>query len=306
MQIWVDADACPAAIKEILYRAADRARVRVTLVANQSLRIPVSPYIRFTQVRCRSRRRRSTHRRVARGGRSGRDRRHSAGRCGHRERRARVESARRAVHDGQHPRATVDAELHGRAARQRRADRRPGGVESTRPSGICERAGFVSREGEFSHTLPSVVSIRFDPLAFCPTAGGQKNRAGARQTIAVLVIARAERTLRRGSVPQHSQGPLDICEAHAESVRNVGRREQMTGRQRGVGAGTYPAGSRSARAARRLRVAPGLAVGALERVGAKCKARSPRDDTHCALQLFIQTDDECSQRAVQIAKDTAR
>ena len=50
MQIWVDADACPAAIKEILFRAADRARVRVTLVANQSLRIPASPYIRFTQV----------------------------------------------------------------------------------------------------------------------------------------------------------------------------------------------------------------------------------------------------------------
>ena len=50
MQIWVDADACPVAIKEILYRAADRAHVRVTLVANQPLRIPVSPYIRFTQV----------------------------------------------------------------------------------------------------------------------------------------------------------------------------------------------------------------------------------------------------------------
>ena len=50
MQIWVDADACRAAIKEILYRAANRARVRVTLVANQSLRIPASPYIRFTQV----------------------------------------------------------------------------------------------------------------------------------------------------------------------------------------------------------------------------------------------------------------
>jgi uncharacterized protein len=50
MQIWVDADACPAAIKEILYRAADRARVRVTLVANQPLRIPGSPYLRFTQV----------------------------------------------------------------------------------------------------------------------------------------------------------------------------------------------------------------------------------------------------------------
>src|SRR5690349_5915840 len=50
MQIWVDADACPAAIKEILFRAADRVRVRVTLVANQPLRIPASPYIRFTQV----------------------------------------------------------------------------------------------------------------------------------------------------------------------------------------------------------------------------------------------------------------
>ena len=50
MQIWVDADACPAAIKEILFRAADRARVRVTLVANQPLRIPASSHIRFTQV----------------------------------------------------------------------------------------------------------------------------------------------------------------------------------------------------------------------------------------------------------------
>ena len=50
MQVWVDADACPVAIKEILYRAADRARVLVTLVANHSLRIPASSYIRFTQV----------------------------------------------------------------------------------------------------------------------------------------------------------------------------------------------------------------------------------------------------------------
>lgn len=50
MQIWVDADACPAAIKEILYRAAERTRVRVTLVANQPLRIPASPYVRCTQV----------------------------------------------------------------------------------------------------------------------------------------------------------------------------------------------------------------------------------------------------------------
>ena len=50
MQIWVDADACPGAIKEILFRAAERERVQVTLVANQALRIPPSPYVRFLQV----------------------------------------------------------------------------------------------------------------------------------------------------------------------------------------------------------------------------------------------------------------
>jgi uncharacterized protein len=50
MQIWVDADACPGAIKEILFRAAERARIQVTLVANQAMRIPVSPYVRFVQV----------------------------------------------------------------------------------------------------------------------------------------------------------------------------------------------------------------------------------------------------------------
>ncbi len=50
MNIWVDADACPAAVKEILYRAAERARVQLTLVANQPLRTPPSPYIRTLQV----------------------------------------------------------------------------------------------------------------------------------------------------------------------------------------------------------------------------------------------------------------
>jgi hypothetical protein len=50
MQIWVDADACPAVIKDILFRAADRARVLVTLVANHPLpRVP-SRYVRFVQV----------------------------------------------------------------------------------------------------------------------------------------------------------------------------------------------------------------------------------------------------------------
>lgn len=50
MKIWVDADACPAAIKEILYRAANRAEISLTLVANQMLRVPPSPWIRALQV----------------------------------------------------------------------------------------------------------------------------------------------------------------------------------------------------------------------------------------------------------------
>lgn len=50
MNIWVDADACPVAIKEILYRAANRTKVPVTLVANQYLQVPSSPFIRFVQV----------------------------------------------------------------------------------------------------------------------------------------------------------------------------------------------------------------------------------------------------------------
>lgn len=50
MQIWVDADACPVAIKEILYRAAERRRVSLTLVANQPLRTPPSAFIKAIQV----------------------------------------------------------------------------------------------------------------------------------------------------------------------------------------------------------------------------------------------------------------
>ena len=45
MRIWVDADACPGDIKEMLYRAAKRRQVQVTLVANQILPIPNSPFI---------------------------------------------------------------------------------------------------------------------------------------------------------------------------------------------------------------------------------------------------------------------
>jgi uncharacterized protein len=50
MKIWVDADACPVVIKEILYRAAARTEVEVTLVANQPVQIPKSRYINFIQV----------------------------------------------------------------------------------------------------------------------------------------------------------------------------------------------------------------------------------------------------------------
>ena len=45
MRIWVDADACPGDIKELLYRAALRRKIQVTLVANQMLSIPSSPFI---------------------------------------------------------------------------------------------------------------------------------------------------------------------------------------------------------------------------------------------------------------------
>ncbi|AWV07544.1 YaiI/YqxD family protein [Marilutibacter maris] len=49
-RIWVDADACPGPIREILFRAAERAGVQVTLIANQWLRTPPSRHIRALQV----------------------------------------------------------------------------------------------------------------------------------------------------------------------------------------------------------------------------------------------------------------
>lgn len=50
MHIWVDADACPKAIKEVLYKTAMRREVNVTLVANSFLTIPTSPFIKTIQV----------------------------------------------------------------------------------------------------------------------------------------------------------------------------------------------------------------------------------------------------------------
>jgi uncharacterized protein YaiI (UPF0178 family) len=50
MKIWVDADACPVVIKEILFKAASRTGLQLTLVANRPVRIPRSPCISFVQV----------------------------------------------------------------------------------------------------------------------------------------------------------------------------------------------------------------------------------------------------------------
>lgn len=50
MKIWVDADACPVVVKEILFRAADRTGVKLTLVANQAIHTPSSPNINTMQV----------------------------------------------------------------------------------------------------------------------------------------------------------------------------------------------------------------------------------------------------------------
>lgn len=50
MTIWVDADACPGAVRDILYRAAGRAELPLVLVANRALKIPRSPWISMIQV----------------------------------------------------------------------------------------------------------------------------------------------------------------------------------------------------------------------------------------------------------------
>jgi uncharacterized protein YaiI (UPF0178 family) len=50
MHIWVDADACPGVIKDILFRVGERLQLNVTLVANQLMRVPGSRFIRALQV----------------------------------------------------------------------------------------------------------------------------------------------------------------------------------------------------------------------------------------------------------------
>jgi hypothetical protein len=50
MKIWVDADACPVVVRDILFRAAQRTGLELTLVANQSVQVPRSPNIRTLRV----------------------------------------------------------------------------------------------------------------------------------------------------------------------------------------------------------------------------------------------------------------
>ncbi|NDV22076.1 YaiI/YqxD family protein [Desulfovibrio sp. JC022] len=50
MQIWVDADACPKAVKEILFKTVMRREVKLTLVANQYMNFPTSPFIDMIKV----------------------------------------------------------------------------------------------------------------------------------------------------------------------------------------------------------------------------------------------------------------
>lgn len=50
MEIWVDADACPVVVKEILFKAADRTKTKLTLIANQYIKVPPSPFITSIQV----------------------------------------------------------------------------------------------------------------------------------------------------------------------------------------------------------------------------------------------------------------
>ncbi|MBB1441166.1 YaiI/YqxD family protein, partial [Shewanella sp. SG41-4] len=49
-KIWVDADACPNPVKEMLFRASERKSVRLVLVANQMIKVPISPFVSMIRV----------------------------------------------------------------------------------------------------------------------------------------------------------------------------------------------------------------------------------------------------------------
>ena len=147
MKIWVDADACPAVIKETLFRAAQRTRTQVTLVANHSMRVPPSRYVSFVQV---------TH---------GFDvadaeivKRLDAGdlvitadiplAAEVIEKGGQALSPRGELYSpGRYQSAADDAGFHGHAAVQRHRHGRPAGLEPGRSPGVREPSGFDSRAG---------------------------------------------------------------------------------------------------------------------------------------------------------------
>ncbi|RUO34374.1 YaiI/YqxD family protein [Aliidiomarina shirensis] len=50
MNLWIDADACPVQIREVMFRAATRKKMQLTLVANQRIKVPPSPWIKVLVV----------------------------------------------------------------------------------------------------------------------------------------------------------------------------------------------------------------------------------------------------------------
>ena len=142
MHIWVDADACPHAIKDLLFRAAKRLRIALTLVANQPLRTPPSPYINVLRVSAGFDVADHTivqHVRagdlvvtadiplaaqvVARG--------------------ARAQSPRPVVYPREHPRTPDDAPCHGRAPPERCRHRWAVALQPARPASVCQSIGSL-------------------------------------------------------------------------------------------------------------------------------------------------------------------
>ena len=132
MKIWVDADACPVVIKEILFRAAERTGVQLTLVANKYLRVPRSENIAMTAVE------------------SGFDadddeivKRVDAGAsdiplAAKSSIRAGAQPARRGVFDREYRGALEYAGFYAHAAGQRRRDQWSAGAEPERSQPICQ------------------------------------------------------------------------------------------------------------------------------------------------------------------------
>ena len=141
MHIWVDADACPRVIKEMLFRAAERTGVSMTLVANQPLVTPRLKNIRSLRVAAGfDVADNEIVRRLVAG-----DLVITAdiplaaeviakgGSC--------AESSRRALYHGKYPGSPQHAGLHGQSAGDRRGNRRSGLVQSGRPAGLCQSIG---------------------------------------------------------------------------------------------------------------------------------------------------------------------